>query len=186
MSFTSTHMKSFSLIALAVASLMIVSCKEKNAPEPDVEEEVITTVFVTLSSGVIAESYEWEDIDGVGGNPPNRIDTIRVRTGATYEGRILVINRSVSPEVGITPEIRELADNHQFFFTVTNGVATVAATDADSRSLPLGLIFSLIPGSVGEGTLTLALSHWESATAKDGITPSDETDISVTFPMIVE
>lgn len=178
------------IIIVGFAILTILAgCKEKNTVvDPPGEEEVITTVTLNLTetgSSVVSQ-FVWEDIDGVGGNGPNRIDTMRVNVGRSYIGTINIENRSVTPAEVITSEIEDLADQHQFFFTVSNGVATVVATDLDSRSLPLGLNFMLTTGSVGDGTLTIALSHWESATAKNGTTPSDETDISVTFPLRVE
>lgn len=184
-------MKAFASAAILSCLLVvtcITGCKEENTVIPPVEESVITTITVSLTPTGTSTTlkFVWEDIDGVGGTAPNRIDTIRLDKSQVYIGEIMVENRSVTPVVNITTEIASLKDEHQFFFTVTNGIASITTIDRDSRNLPVGLEIGIIPGNIGLGTLTVALSHWELATAKDGTTPSDETDISVMFPVVVQ
>lgn len=176
------------LPVLLMAALSFSGCKEKNTPVDPGESEVITTVTITLISTDTHDTsvVVWEDIDGVGGNPPNRIDTMKVGLGKSYDGTIKVENRSVTPSVDLTAEIRTLGTQHQFFYVETAGLVKISATDVDARGLPIGLTFTLGPQSRGEGALTASLSHFEDATKKDGNTPSDETDIAVTFPLIVQ
>ena len=171
-----------------VVLMMLAGCKERNAPIDPSEADVITTVILTLtdSSTMDVSEFLWEDIDGVGGNEPNRIDTMRIALGKLYSGTIELENRSVTPIENVTTDVYNLQNEHQFFFSVTNGVATVEASDIDDRGLPIGLMFSVTPATPGTGLFTIALSHYDSRAAKDGVTPSNETDISVTFPLIVE
>ncbi len=173
---------------LMVFALTLAGCSEKQTPVNPAEDEVITTVTVSLrdlSTNVVSE-YVWEDLDGVGGNTPNRIDTLRLFSSRTYLGSITIKNASVTPVADLTPDIVAFKDQHQFFFSSTNAVATVLTLDVDSRGLPIGLLFNVEAGAPGSGAFTVALSHWPTRTAKNGTTPSDETDISVTFPVIVE
>ncbi|MDZ4745756.1 MAG: hypothetical protein SGJ05_07110 [bacterium] len=175
-------------IAIALTFLICVSCKEKNPVTSPSEEEVITTVTMELTDSATGSktAFIWEDIDGAGGNPPNRIDTIRIVMGSIYTATVKVENRSVTPTEDITVEIRNLLNQHQFFFAISNGIARAVSTDIDDLGKPVGLSFRLTPLAADQGVFTVALSHYETRELKDGITPSDETDISVTFPLIVQ
>lgn len=184
----SPNMSKHLSICLILFALTLAGCKEKQTPVDPAEDEVITTVTLSLrdlSSNVVSE-FVWEDLDGVGGNAPNRIDTLRLISSRMYLGGITIKNASVTPVVDLTPDIVAYKDQHQFFFSATNALAAVLTLDKDSRGLPVGLEFNVDAGTPGSGAFTVALSHYPTRTAKNGTTPSDETDISVTFPLVVE
>lgn len=180
----------FKTIIACIAFVAILNgCKEKIATvDPPAEEEVITTVTLSLTQvGTSAVTvFVWEDIDGVGGNPPNRIDTFRVLKDVQYTGVVKIENRAKTPPEDYTAEIRGLATQHQFFFATADEILAIDATDTDSNGLPLGLTFSALGKQYGTSHLQVSLSHYESPSSKDGNTPGDETDISVTFPLRVE
>jgi hypothetical protein len=87
--------------------------------------------------------------------------------------------------IDVTAEIVARKDEHQFFFTVSGGVLTISPGDIDSRGLPVGLTTVIAPAKKGAGELTIELSHFDDPADKDGTTRSDETDVSVTFPVVV-
>lgn len=176
--------------AAATVSALLWSCSEskKTPVEPGPgDEDVVTRVVLAVSpdGGTTEQRFVWEDADGPSGNAPNQIDTVRLAPGITYTATLSLYNTTVSPVVDVTSEIAEYANEHQFFFAVNGGVFTMTATDTDGRSLPVGLASRIANVVTGTGTLTVNLSHYDDPTTKDGVTPSDETDVSVTWPVII-
>lgn len=178
------------LASLAVYAIALIGCSEHGSdPHDHADHDVITTIELTLTSSDTTQptqSIIWEDLDGPGGANPTRIDTILLRPGATYKGNITISNRSVTPIEDLTSTIEAERDNHQFFYVLSGGLGALTITDKDSRQLPVGLSFDLVQkGSATSGTLSVQMSHFDNASSKDGTTPSDETDVSVLFPVVV-
>lgn len=175
--------------ALSIVATGLIGCSEHGHDHDHSDHDVVTTVELELISSdttIDNQVFTWEDLDGPGGANPNRIDTVVLRPGMTYTGRIRVANRSVSPSRDITATIEAERDNHQFFYQLSAGLGTLTITDKDSRQLPVGLTFTVVQGgAASSGTLAMQLSHFDNATSKNGTTPSDETDISVVFPVAV-
>lgn len=173
------------------------ACNLLNDPHDDDhhdDHDLITTVRVQMAaqaSSFMAE-YVWEDLDGIGGDNPSRIDTIVVETGKTYTGMLTLANKAKTPSVDMTAEIREDADEHQVFYTLSAGVGsapgTITVTDRDGRNLPLGLNFSWSVAQGGAGlpaTLKITLYHYDEKSDKNGTDPGNETDLEVVFPVVV-
>jgi len=179
------------LAALVAAGLFAVGCSEKNPVNPGpVDHDIITTVTIVLTpvaSPTDSIVVVWEDIDGVGGANPNRIDTLRLRPGVVYSCNVVMQNRSVTPVIDITTSIQAERDNHQLFYTLSDDLGVIAITDRDVRGLPLGLTFTLTPATTASavGRFALKLSHYPNSADKNGTTPSDETDISIEMPTVV-
>ena len=178
------------LASIALCASIATGCSEHGSdPHDHADHDVITTIELVLMSSDTTQptqSIVWEDLDGPGGANPTRIDTIVLRPGATYKGSIALSNRSVSPVEDLTPTIEAERDNHQFFYVLSSGLGALTITDKDSRQLPVGLSFDLAQnGSATSGTLAVQMSHFDNASSKDGTTPSDETDVSVVFPVVV-
>lgn len=185
--------RSFAPYLLTTAVLLVtIGCTERNPTDPNpVDHDIITTVTIVLKLvGSAADSMVvvWEDIDGVGGANPNRIDTLRLIPGVLYSCNVAMQNRSVTPHVDITNSILAEPDNHQVFYTLSDSLGIVAVTDKDSRGLPLGLAFTLTPTTIASaviGRFSLSLSHYVDSKNKNGTTPSDETDLSIELPTVV-
>lgn len=186
-------MKRF-LSLLSLTLLFILPACDSTEPDPGGagEEELITRVVLTLTGGgqTLTATADDPDGDGVG----IQTDTITLQTGTTYTGRIAVFNDLATDagEQDITAEIRAEDDEHQFFYTVGGAVAvqeavTITITDQDENGLPVGLDFTVAVADVGlgTGTLNVVLSHYDDV-PKNGTDRSDETDIDVTFPLVVQ
>ncbi|MCX6140552.1 MAG: hypothetical protein NTX15_06970 [Candidatus Kapabacteria bacterium] len=180
------------LSTVSLASLLLAGCTETNPTPPDpVDHDIVTTVTIVLRpTGVLIDSLVavWEDIDGVGGKNPNRIDTLTLSAGVVYSGTIRIENRSVTPAIDITSEVATQKDNHQFFYEITNSLGTVVVLDKDSRNMPVGLQYSVSATTAATavfGKFKMFLSHFEKATDKNGTTPSTETDVSIELPIVV-
>ena len=122
----SSKMKKIKFLATAIfATLLFVSCSsDDDTPEPVNEEEVITTLTVTLipNGGGSPVTLQTRDLDGDGPNPPV-VTTGNLATGVTYNGSIVLLNETEEPAENITLEVEEEDDEHQFFYTISGGLA---------------------------------------------------------------
>lgn len=184
-------MKTIQKIAFTVFALAaIISCKNDDDTVPEVinEEEVITTVALTLTPAngtpVILTT---RDLDGDGPNPPVTTVVGTFAENTDYTGAIVFLNETETPVEDITTEVREEADEHQVFYTVSAGLnITTAYNDADGDGNPLGLAITITTGAASTGDLTVTLRH-EPMKPNDGLNDAGgETDISTTFDVAIE
>ena len=177
----------FLTVALFVSSLFI-GCSKDDAPQPVNEEEVITTLTVTLEpeDGGTAITLQLRDLDGDGPNAPV-ITNGDLAAGVTYSGSIVLLNETVDPAENITDEVEEESVEHQFFYTATGGLdVTTSGENLDSEGNKLGTEFTLVAGAVSSGTLTFTLRH-EPTKPNTGLNDAGgETDISATFNVSVQ
>jgi hypothetical protein len=187
-------MKYLKNLSIAIISLLfITSCSDDDTPTIVIEEEVITTMTVTLipEGGSTAITLKTQDLDGNGPNAPVVTVSGNLAAGITYNGSIKLLNETESPAEDITEEVEELDDEHQFFFQATNSVATFNYNDIDGNGNPIGLSFKLTAGSAGTGTITVTLIH-EPIKDASGVSDGNienaggESDIEAIFPITVE
>ncbi len=175
--------------ALAMTSLLFLSCNnDDNAPEPVNEEEVITTLTVTLTAaGGTPIELKSQDLDGDGPDAPVINVSGSLATSTTYSGTIKVLNETESPAEDITLEVEEEDDEHQFFYGISGLNATTEYGNFDDDQNPLGTEFTLTTTDASTGSITFTLRH-EPKKPNDG-TLADaggETDITVTFSVEIE
>jgi hypothetical protein len=175
---------------LLLSTLILSSCSnDDDNPTPVNEEEIITTVSLTLSDGngntVLFKS---QDLDGDGPNAPEITTQGNIMASTLYTGSVQFLNELESPAEDITIEVIEEATEHQVFYTLTgNSGSTVTYTDNDSNGNPIGVAITFNSGNVGTGNaLTLTLRHEPSKDAdgvSDGLIANagGETDVEVTF-----
>jgi hypothetical protein len=186
------------LLPLLILSLIFTGCSDDDDHDdhshPVNEEEVITTIEVTLSDGTNSYVLIWEDLDGDGPDLP-------IITGATipsnsYDAEIQLYNKTLDPtddEYVVTTEILEEDVDHQFFFNASNGlnVFDFVYADADVDGNPIGQQFIIEDVSGSGGDLNIVLLHEPNKNA-DGVSDGDitnaggDTDIEITFPIIVQ
>ena len=186
------------LLPLLILSLIFTGCSDDDDHDdhshPVNEEEVITTIEVTLSDGTNSYVLIWEDLDGDGPDLP-------IITGATipsnsYDAEIQLYNKTLDPtddEYVVTTEILEEDVDHQFFFNASNGlnVFNFVYADADVDGHPIGQQFIIEDVSGSGGDLNIVLLHEPNKNA-DGVSDGDitnaggDTDIDITFPIIVQ
>lgn len=186
-------MKNSKLLSLLlIATLVFASC-DNDDPEPVNEEEVITTLTATLTpvGGGTSIVLKTQDLDGDGPDEPVVTVSGPLAANTVYNGTMEILNELESPAEDVTEEIEEEADEHQFFFGVTNSIVTATYADLDSNNLPIGLEYTITTNSPGSGTLTITLIHEPDKTAT-GVSGGDitnaggSTDITETFPITVE
>ena len=175
--------------ALLASTLIFASCSDDddNAPDPVNEEEVITTLTVTLESGSDTVVMQYQDLDGDGPDAATVTVSGSLNANTVYDGSIVLLNETESPAENVTEEIEEEDDEHQFFYTVGSGldVATDYA-NFDGDGNPLGTLFVLNVGSASSGGLTFTLRHEPNKPNTGLENAGGSTDIEVTFDVTVE
>lgn len=178
------------LVMIALLTSALIGCKDVHMHEPGDDHDAITTVTVRIvdkSDTTKVITAVWEDLDGIGGANPNRIDTIKIEKARVYACSVTLQNHSAHPPVDLTEDIKSELDNHQFFYDIANGSGQIVITDSDSRGLPVGLNFTLttpMDASAVPGSLTMSLYHFENSADKTGSNRGNETDVEVAFPLI--
>ena len=176
------------LFLLALVFLGVSACDSVEPPADNGpgEEELITRVVLTLTGGGETILATFSDPDGDGTNA--EVDQITLAEGTTYTGTIALFDDA--NDENITEEIAEEDDEHQFFYTVVGAAAdrvTITVTDRDANGLPVGLTFTVVVSEGGSdaGVLNVVLSHFDEE-PKTGTSRSSETDVDVTFPLVIE
>jgi len=168
-------LKLFSLLALS--ALVFTSCSDDDdAPQVINEEEVITTMTVTLAdANGNVRTLTVVDADGDGPTPPvTNVDDLDANT--TYSGSVVFLNQLEDPAENITEEVAEEDEEHQVFYVPSSGLnITVDYNDQDPNGNPLGLDFTLTTGDASSGTLTVTLVH-EGNKDADGVSDGDPTN----------
>lgn len=175
---------------LLVAVLLFSQCNTED-PEPENEEELITTLEMTFSpiGGGNDVVFSVFDADGDGPIEPEYTNgTLLANTD--YNVSIEVRNDEENED--ITAEIIKEDEEHQFFFQKSNGLnIEFAYDDADGNGNPIGLATVFSTGDASAGSLVVILRHEpdKSATGAANGDPSNaggETDIEATFDVTIE
>lgn len=180
-------------LAMMITVLALSGCKDPfHDDHANEEHDAITTVSLrfenTNDSNDIVTAV-WEDIDGIGGANPNRIDSIFLKKAATYTCNVSFENRSVTPVINVTQDILNDRNYHQVFYDLSSYLGQITVEDLDARSLPVGLQFRTttpMDASAVPGQLKLSLYHYDDESEKTGTTRGSETDIEVAFPTFVQ
>lgn len=184
-------MKTIKILSLLLlGGVFLMSCSsDDNNPEPVNEEELITTMTVTLTpqGGGTAITLESRDLDGDGPNAPEITVSGNLSANTSYDGVIVLLNETETPAEDITAEVAQEAEEHQFIFSTTGAILAVDYSDADSNGNPVGIVFTMETGDAGAGTITITLRH-EPTKPNDGTLAGagGETDIAQTFNVTVE
>lgn len=177
------------LSAILFTGIVLIGCSnDDDTPQIVNEEEVITTLLVTLTpnTGGTPVTLQTRDLDGDGPNAPVVTVSGPLATGVVYNSTITLLNETVNPAENITDEVEEESDEHQFFYTVAGGLdVTTTYFDFDTNENPLGTKFILTAGAVSSGTITFTLRH-EPKKPNTGLADAGgETDFTATFSVSV-
>ncbi|HEX8040479.1 MAG TPA: hypothetical protein VF490_15075 [Chryseosolibacter sp.] len=156
-------------------------------PKPVNEEEIITTMQVTLTpaGGGTPVILKFFDPDGEHGDGiPVVTASGPLAANSAYAGSISLLNETETPAGDISAEVADEANAHLFCFDVTGNV-TISYADTDATGLPLGLSTSWVTGNAGQAQVVVTLRHQPGT--KTGECPgSGDTDAEVMFPLSIE
>ena len=185
-------MKNVSSTLIIFSFLSILSSCGKILGGKKDDQENITTlriIAVETTAGVSTiDTFEFSDPDGPGGNNPTRFDTLHLQAGKKYTVALQVLDYSKNPVVDLSPEIVKEGEEHQFFYLSNILGFNVTYSDQDSKGNPIGLNTEWNTPNVGNnGNLQVILKHQprSKATAPGNINDG-ETDVDVTFPVIIQ
>ena len=184
---TMKTMKNISFYALL--SIAMIGCSDDDsAPEVINDEELITTVILTLTpdSGdqVVLTTV---DLDGDGPDEPVTTVVGNFSENTIYDGTVAFLDESGEEVEDITQEVIEEADEHQVFYTISEGLnIQTTYEDQDTQGNHLGVQITLSTGAASEGSLTVTLRH-EPVKPNDGLeSAGGETDITTSFDVTIE
>lgn len=180
------HLLRLASALLLSAVLMFSSC-QKDDPEPVNEEEVITTVQITLTpdGGGSVITLRFFDPDGDQGSAaPEVIVSGSLQSATSYSAALRFLNETETPAGDVTLEVQEEGSDHLVCFDASSNL-TISYADEDDQGRPLGLSTLWLTGDAGPAEVTVSLRH--QAGTKTGDCPgSGETDVEVTFNLVVE
>ncbi len=185
-------MKNSKILALALIAVVSFSSCEKDDPVAVNEEELITTVTTTLTSGNQIITLTSRDLDGDGPNAPVVTVSGDLAVNTTYTGSTTFLNESVTPADNITAEVEEEGDEHQLFYQAPAAIGTFTYTDTDKNGKPIGLKFTLRTAATpASGRLLVTLRHELAKDAQGVATGSianagGSTDAEVAFQLQVK
>ncbi|WP_350285980.1 GTP cyclohydrolase [uncultured Croceitalea sp.] len=204
--------RNFRLMALLFSAIAIVSCSDDDdAPEEENDEETITDVTLVFTNTADANDVvraSAEDPDGEGVQELQVLDAITLSTDTEYTLTFEIENALDPNDVeDIAAEIAGEDDEHQFFFSFTEGVFSnptgngnvdtasdpINYNDEDSENQdgsgnPVGLSTSWTTSSTAftGGTFVARLQHQpdiKSATTGAG---DGDADFNLTFVLNIE
>lgn len=186
-------MKNFKLLAIALIAVSTFTACDKDDDEiilPVNEEELITTVKLTLTGGGQVVTLTSKDLDGDGPNAPVVTVSNNLAANTTYTGQVEFLNELESPAEDITTEVEEEGADHQIFYQTLAALGTFAYTDVDANGKPIGLTFTYTTSNAASGDLTVTLRHLPNKSAA-GVSAGNianaggSTDAEVVFPVVV-
>jgi hypothetical protein len=183
-------MKNLKFLPLALVTILTFTSCDNDAEEVN-EEEVITTVTTTLTSGTTIITLTSKDSDGDGPIAPVVTVSGDLKASTKYTGATSFWNEIANPAEDITSEVAAEGDEHQVFYQAPATIGAFTYKDTDKNGKPIGLSFELQTGAAAaNGNLTVTLRHLPNKSAA-GVATGDianaggATDALVTFPIKV-
>ncbi|MBO3270237.1 MULTISPECIES: hypothetical protein [Hymenobacter] len=175
----------FAAALLLATPMFFASCSDDSDPEPEDDNEFITTIRykLTPTSGTgQAVTAEWKDLDGAGGAAPT-ITGLALAPNTSYTGTISFLDETKTPADDITEEVREENYEHLVIYTPNpaTGLMNITRTDKDKNNLEVGLTTNVQTGTTNSGNLTIQLRHQPGT--KNGTAAPGSDDANVTFPV---
>lgn len=196
--------KKYTLYALLAVGVLFTGCDDDDAPEPENLPEVITDVKLIFTNDADASDVveaRAQDPDGEGVEELEILDQITLKTNTTYTLTYEIFNNLETPGEDIGAEILDEDNEHQVFFSFTEGAFTsptgdgnidsasdpINYNDQDENGLPVGLSTTWTTSAAATtGMFTARLQHQPDVkTATSGSTDGD-TDFDLMFTLNIE
>jgi len=193
--------KFLSLTTICSVVVIFNGCKDDD-PEPENVPELITKVILRFTPpGGAPVVVSATDPDGEGSQNLQLDGPINLIKGTSYTLTIELINGLYNVgEDGydITKEVREEGDEHQLFFSWSDGVfssptgtgninstGTVNYQDEDDNGRPIGLTTSWTSAASSStgNSFKVLLKHQPGIKSNSSTSVDGETDLDITFPL---
>lgn len=174
------------MFVTALALLTVTACDD-DEPIQFTEREVITTVQISFLQvdDLSTTTFQFADTDGPGGGDPI-VDEVQLKADTEYLLEIFFLDQSQSATMeDITAKVLSESSTHLVCFSASGEMAQPSISDMDTNGNPLGLLSELTTGAAGMGSLQISLKH-EPDKAAASACSTGETDVEVTFPVVIE
>ncbi|RNC90137.1 MAG: GTP cyclohydrolase [Allomuricauda sp.] len=204
---TIEQFRTLRLMALLFMGIAVISCSDDDdTPEEENEVEVITDVTLVFTNTADASDVvraSAQDPDGAGiqelvVDPAG----ITLSTDATYTLTFEIFNNLETPGEDIGEEVAEEDDEHQIFFSFTDGAFAnptgngnvdnagdaVNYNDQDGNGNPLGLSTTWTTGAnpVAGGNFTARLQHQPDIKSATTGAADGDTDFNLSFVLNIQ
>jgi len=177
-------MKKYLFLLLFALTMGFFACKDDD-DNIDTEQELITTVVLHFTGPGVDQEFEFEDLDGAGGNNPTTDTIVLPPLTGNLRCHIHVYDRSKTPQEDITEEIEAEDEEHLFVFNIQGADMAFVYDDADSNGAPLGIETIWTTDQPSAGSLRVTLYH--EPTNKIYLSdPGGDVDVEVTFPVVIK
>ena len=174
-------------IILFATILISVSCSNDQDDSPELinEEEVITTVVLTINStDNPTQTIRWSvDQD-------NSQEAISLKSNTEYQVAISFLDETDPSDIeDITEEVIEEADEHQVFYSFSNisvNYSSGTTDTVDSNGNPVYINSFWTATTIGSGTVQVFLIHepvTKTSTTRNGF--GGETDVAIDIPISI-
>ncbi|NJM26354.1 MAG: hypothetical protein HC859_13575 [Bacteroidia bacterium] len=179
---------------------------ESDDPTKENTPELITRVTLTFTpdGGGTVVTATASDPDGEGVQDIAADGPVTLAASTSYTLTVALVNEladPLDPEYDITAEVEEESDEHMFFFSFTEDAFSSPAgngntdnrndplnyNDEDANGLPLGLETTWTTGNaLPSGSLRIILKHQPDQKSATSDVAVGETDLDVTFDLVIE
>ncbi|WP_421896926.1 hypothetical protein [Marinoscillum sp.] len=189
----------FIACAFLIPVILTTGCSDKDVPDAENEEEIITKVQLIFSPAegapVVVTAL---DPDGDGPEDIAPSGPVVLAKGTEYE-LFIKLENTISNE-DITEEVEAEGDEHLFFFGFSEGIFNSPAgngnldsradvvnyLDKDVNNLPVGLITAWITGEAGSGTFRVMLKHQPGIKSTTSESTDGESDVDITWTLNIQ
>lgn len=176
---------------LLLAVFLCWACTEEEPTEPEIPEQVVTTLRYELIDPGTNETkvLYYQDLDGNGGNEPI-IESDTLLANSIYFGTLEFLNESVSPTENVSDIINAAKEDYQVFFIKNNLQIDFTYADSDGSNNPLGLFVALRTSDSEEGNLIINLQRDldkfnETVQNGDIIGSTGKTVLQFSIPLVI-
>ena len=191
-----------------VGLLIFAGCSDNSVnsvPEEENEVEVITDlklIFTNVEDGSDVVEANAQDPDGEGVEELAVLDDINLDVSKTYTLTFEIFNNLDTPGEDIGEEVEEEDNEHQFFFSFTDGAFANPSgngnidnasdqlnyNDEDENGLPVGLSTEWTTSStpLSDGEFTVRLNHQPDIKAANTGADDGDVDIDVSFVLNIQ
>ena len=179
-----------SILLFSVSVLLAGACKndEQNVAPTD-DNEAITTATLTLTNKATPTDIVTATIENLNTTADFSKATLNLKANTTYTGAISLLDKTKTPTLDATEEIREKLNEHLFVYTPSTGLAlTITLTDKDTNPAPgpypVGLTTEMKTGAAGSGKLNIVLRHQPNV--KNGTATPGSSDLDTDFNVVIQ
>jgi len=177
------------LLLVAVGSLLGACKKDEENVAPTDDNEAITTATLRLTSTTNPADTVSATIENLNTQANFSRATLNLKANTTYSAVIQLWDKTQTPALDATAEIREKANEHLFVYTPASGLnLRVNLTDQDTNPAPgpypIGLSATMTTGAASSGDLNVVLRHQPGA--KNGTAQPGTSDLDTRFPVVIK